>query len=98
LIPNGVETTLFRPVPRAVGLPKTVLYAGRLSEEKNLGAIIEAAAEIAPRMKLQATFIGDGPERPRLEARARQLQVPATFMPFIEHARLAELVVARKRR
>lgn len=92
LIPNGVDTTLFRPVPRAVGEPKTVLYSGRLSEEKNLGAILEAAAEVSQRVKLQVTFIGDGPERPRLEARARQLQVSAAFLPFVEHARLAELM------
>jgi glycosyltransferase involved in cell wall biosynthesis len=92
LIPNGVDTMLFRPVPRAVGEPKAVLYAGRLSEEKNLGAILEAAADLASRVKLQVTFIGDGPERPRLEARARQLQVSVTFLPFIEHARLAELM------
>lgn len=92
LIPNGVDTMLFRPVPRAVGQPKTVLYAGRLSEEKNLGAIIEAAAEIASRVKLQLIFIGDGPERRRLEARARQLQLSVTFLPFVEHTRLAELM------
>jgi glycosyltransferase involved in cell wall biosynthesis len=92
LIPNGVDTTLFRPMPRAVGEPKTVLYAGRLSEEKNLGAILEAAAEVSQRIKLQVTFIGDGPERPRLEARARQLQVSVAFLPFVEHARLAELM------
>jgi glycosyltransferase involved in cell wall biosynthesis len=90
LIPNGVDTTLFRPVPRAVGEARTALYAGRLSEEKNLGALLEAAAELASRVKLQVTFIGDGPERPRLEARARQLQVSVTFLPFIEHARLGE--------
>jgi len=92
LIPNGVDTTLFRPVPRAVGEPRTVLYAGRLSEEKNLGAILDAAAEIAQRVKLQVTFIGDGPERPRLEARARQRQVAVSFLPFVEHARVADLI------
>ena len=92
LIPNGVNTTLFRPVPRAVGEVKTALYAGRLSKEKNLGALLEAAAELAPRVKLRLTFIGDGPERSRLEAQARQLQVTATFLPFIAHDRLAGLM------
>jgi len=92
LVPNGVDTMLFRPVPRAVGEPKTLLYAGRLSEEKNLGAILEAAADLASRVTLQVTFIGDGPDRPRLEARARELQVSVTFLPFIEHARLAKLM------
>lgn len=92
LIPNGVDTTLFRPVPGAVGEAKTALYAGRLSEEKNLGALLEAAAELAQRVKLQLIFIGDGPERPRLEARARLLQVAVTFLPFVEHERLAGLM------
>ena len=92
LIPNGVDTALFRPAPRPASDVKTVLYAGRLSEEKNLGVLLEAAATLAGRVKLRLIFIGDGPERARLEARARQLEVSPTFLPFVEHDRLAALM------
>jgi glycosyltransferase involved in cell wall biosynthesis len=92
LIPNGVDTALFRPSARRARDVKTALYAGRLSEEKNLGVLLEAAAKLGGRVRLQLTLIGDGPERERLAERARQLHVSVTFLPFVEHRRLAELM------
>src|SRR5207247_8995326 len=49
LIPNGVDTTRFAPAPRTAPRTKNVPYVGRLSEEKNLGAVVEAAARLAGR-------------------------------------------------
>lgn len=88
LVPNGVDTGLFRPVTRAPGAVRRVLYVGRLSEEKNLPTLIEAAAKLVGRFSLGLTFIGDGPLRGRLEARARALGVPARFLPFVDHRQL----------
>ena len=88
LIPNGVDTGLFRPLARAPGAVKRVLYVGRLSEEKNLGALVEAAGKLVGRFSLGLTFIGDGPLLGRLEARARALGVPAQFLPFVDHGAL----------
>src|SRR5207302_1288987 len=53
LIPNGVDTTRFAPAPRTARRAKNVLYVGRLSEEKNLGAVVEAAARLAGRFELR---------------------------------------------
>lgn len=85
LIPNGVDTTRFRPVERIRRTPRNVLYAGRLSEEKNLGTLIRAAAALVDRLDLQLTFVGDGPVRRDLEASARVLRVPVSFRPFVDH-------------
>src|SRR5438046_2400654 len=72
LIPNGVDTTRFAPAPRTARRAKNVLYVGRLSEEKNLGAVVEAAARLAGRFELRLTFIGEGPAHSSLEAEARR--------------------------
>jgi glycosyltransferase involved in cell wall biosynthesis len=88
LIPNGVDTARFAPVPRTARRAKNVLYVGRLAEEKNLGAVVEAAASLADRFELRLTFIGNGPARPRLEAEARRRGVLAEFVPVVEHRRV----------
>jgi glycosyltransferase involved in cell wall biosynthesis len=52
----------------------TVLFVGRLVERKGVRYLIEALAQLpAPQARL--VIVGDGPERPRLEARARELGV-----------------------
>ncbi len=88
LVPNGVDTTLFRPVPRSSAPEKTILYVGRLSEEKNLPTLIEATAKLVGRFGLRLMLIGEGPVRPALEIQARQLQIPVEFRPFVDHRAL----------
>lgn len=56
-------------VPVPAGLDR-VLFAGRLAPEKNLGAVIDAA-ETHP--DIHFALIGEGPERPGIEAAARRL-------------------------
>ncbi len=88
LIPNGVDTALFRPAVRAPGPVKRVLYVGRLSKEKNLDLLIEAAGKLIGRFSLRLTIIGEGPLRTQLEARAGALHVPVEFLPFVDHRTL----------
>jgi glycosyltransferase involved in cell wall biosynthesis len=93
LIPNGVDTTLFRPVVRASREVRELLYVGRLSEEKNLGALIEAAARVK-RAPVRVTLVGDGPERTALEGRARALDVVLQVRPVVPHPEVAGLMAA----
>lgn len=88
LIPNGVDTTLFRPLARKPGPIKKVLYVGRLVRQKNLETLIMAAAKLIGRFSLRLTFIGDGPLHDRLEASAKRLRVPVEFLPFVDHREL----------
>lgn len=88
LIPNGVDTDVFRPAPRAPRRIKRILYVGRLSHEKNLKALIAAAGKLLDRVPLQLAFVGNGPVREELVARARALRIPAEFLPFVDHRRL----------
>src|SRR3989442_14142921 len=56
LIPNGVDIGRFKPTTRVARRARNVLYVGRLSAEKNLGSIVDAAARLANQFELQLTF------------------------------------------
>jgi len=92
LIPNGVDAALFAPVAREAAGRRSILYVGRLSPEKNLGALVEAAAKLAGRFDVALRFIGDGPMRAPLQAHAESVGVAAEFTPVVEHRRLPGIV------
>jgi glycosyltransferase involved in cell wall biosynthesis len=91
LIPNGVDTEAFRPVGRAPGRTRRVLYVGRLSSEKNLASLVEAVARLRGAPAVEVVLVGDGPERRALEALARARGVALTLRPFVPHDRLPEI-------
>jgi glycosyltransferase involved in cell wall biosynthesis len=84
LIPNGVDLGLFAPAARRVNRG-AILYIGRLSEEKNLSALVQAAAALRARVPSRLVMIGAGPLRDRLEAEARAAGVPAEFPGVVDH-------------
>gem|GEM_PF-1583510 len=89
--PNGVDTESFAPppTPRAPSGPPTVLYVGRLEEEKNVGRLIEGLAlvsQIRPRLRL----VGDGRLRDDLETRARAAGIDTDFAGVIPHGQLPQ--------
>ena len=87
LIPNGVDTTAFAPGPGTRdGGAARVVYVGRLSAEKNLPTLVEAAARLTTRVRL--VFVGGGPEEARLRARARAAGVEVDFRGVIDQTAL----------
>lgn len=90
LIPNGVDTARFAPAA-ARPLERRVVYVGRLSPEKDLGTLVEAAAKLA-RLDVRLTLVGAGPERPALEAAARARRVPLEILPVVPHDELPRLL------
>jgi glycosyltransferase involved in cell wall biosynthesis len=80
VVPNGVDTGLFRPLPDRQGLrrhlsvPDEGLLAGvvgRLSAEKGHALLIEAVAALGARgASIRLAFIGDGPLEPELRREA----------------------------
>jgi glycosyltransferase involved in cell wall biosynthesis len=86
LIPNGVDTALFAPSPARPG-ERRILYVGRLSAEKDLGTLVEAAAKLA-RLDVRLVFVGAGPERAALEATARARRVSLEVAPVVPHDQL----------
>jgi glycosyltransferase involved in cell wall biosynthesis len=89
LIPNGVDTAVFHPPARLPeNEPKRILYVGRLSAEKNLGAIVTATGYLGDRV--MAVMVGSGPLQGALEAQAKQEGVAVEFPGVIDQRRLPE--------
>jgi glycosyltransferase involved in cell wall biosynthesis len=89
VMPNYVDTEAFRPMPEVARAAAGLIFVGRLDDQKNVMALIEAVAAL-PGITL--TLIGDGPLRPQLEAEASRRGVGATFLGTRPHAELPALL------
>lgn len=85
VIPNGVDLTRFARADRRRSGRGRILYIGRLSEEKNLSALIQAVAALPSRLPAELIVIGSGPLRAALEAQAREAGVRAEFPGVVDH-------------
>jgi glycosyltransferase involved in cell wall biosynthesis len=78
VIPNGLELATVAPRSRSRRPPRRVVVVANLRKEKRHDVLIDAAPLVLARFP-DATFeiVGDGPERQRLEERARARGVAA---------------------
>jgi glycosyltransferase involved in cell wall biosynthesis len=89
VVPNYVDTDLFRPSPDARQEPGHIVFVGRLAPEKNLAALLEAVGHV-PGTRL--TLAGDGPLRAQLEAQAQSGGIPADFLGSVPNPDLPALL------
>ncbi|MBV8215454.1 MAG: glycosyltransferase family 4 protein [Verrucomicrobia bacterium] len=75
VVPNGINTDLFRPEPERRAKVPTLLSVGRLHAQKNVGYLLNLVAAIRSKTEVRAVIIGDGPERAGLEATAVALRI-----------------------
>ena len=85
VIPNYVDTDLFRPAPRPGA--RRLCFVGRLAEQKNLPELFEALEGTDIRL----TLAGDGHLRQDLEAMAQTRGIEAEFLGPVPHADLPSL-------
>jgi glycosyltransferase involved in cell wall biosynthesis len=85
VIPNGVDLSRFARADRWRRGRGRILYIGRLSEEKNLSALIQAISVLTPRVPTELAVIGSGPLRADLEAQAREVGIKAEFPGVVDH-------------
>jgi glycosyltransferase involved in cell wall biosynthesis len=77
------------PAPaRGKGDTYDVIYAGRLSEEKGINELI-AAIRLLPDVRF--LIVGDGPERPLVEAAVREVR-NLTFLGAMAHEQVLDLI------
>lgn len=83
VVPNWVDETVFRPVPRderlagRLGLDGfVVMFAGGLGELQGLDTAVEAAALLRDLPGFRLVFVGSGIAEPQLRAQAARLGLP----------------------
>lgn len=98
VVPNGVDTRRFVPVPRDAGLAerlgvtgRTVIgYVGSMLDYEGIDLLVRAAAALdRERADFHVLLVGDGAERERFEALADELGVlgrVVTFVGRVPHA------------
>jgi 1,2-diacylglycerol 3-alpha-glucosyltransferase len=73
---NGIDSAAYEPKPDEVIEPHehpTVLFAGRLAEEKHVDVLIKAVADTPADLNVHLEIVGGGEVRPSLEALVEQL-------------------------
>jgi colanic acid biosynthesis glycosyl transferase WcaI len=83
LVPNWANEENFRPVPRDETLAQreglsgrfNIIYGGNLGTAQGLTTVIEAAQQLIDLPEVQFVLIGDGVERERLQAQAREARL-----------------------
>lgn len=93
LLPNAVDTDLFRPTPNDGVVPGRVAYVGRLSEEKNVEILIRACAR-TPGCTL--VVAGSGPLEASLRRLARDCGADVQFAGAVPHRQLPDLLASAK--
>jgi glycosyltransferase involved in cell wall biosynthesis len=100
VIYNGIDPKVFRPLP----LPdnrlenkfslskgdKVIIYVGRLIGLKGLKVLLSAIASFTDRSGMKLLIVGDGEERPSLQALGARLGISpqVLFAGFVPHAEL----------
>lgn len=98
VIPMGIDASRFRPIPKSKDLEQryelkdfTVLFVGRLSEEKGVKYLLEALKELkSQKVLFNALIIGDGILRRDLEGYVRKngLVDEVTFVGWVDPEQL----------
>lgn len=87
VIPNGVDIdALDRVEPQPASRRTIGIVASRLEPSKRVETVLAAAAEVMRTADLELIVCGDGVDRARLEARARELGI-ASRVTFPGHTR-----------
>jgi len=103
LIPNGADPAMFDPLQDGADFRRAhgwsdkflVLYAGAHGVSNDLQVVLEAAERLAYRRNIQFVLLGDGKEKPALQARARERGLSnVAFLPPIPKAGMPSALAA----
>jgi glycosyltransferase involved in cell wall biosynthesis len=71
VIPNGIDTGVWRPRPMEPHAGVRFVAVQRLAPRKRTGALIRAFAAASTNSTMHLDIVGDGPDRSRMERRVR---------------------------
>lgn len=78
VIPNGVDTELFKPMKHSESKRLRILFVGRLAKEKGVDVLIKACSKLD--FDYELSIIGSGDEEAGLRKLAGELKVNAAFL------------------
>lgn len=97
VLPNALDPGPWRrttPVVRSEGILRLVTVS-RLAPRKRVGPLLKAIARaqvlVGPAMRIEATVIGDGPQRTLAERTARRLGIDVAFTGRLDAAGIREV-------
>lgn len=91
LTPNGIDVDRFATAqPADLGASAAILFLSRLERRKGAEVAVQAMTHLRD-LDAALVIAGDGPERRKLEALARRLEVEVRFLGRIPHDRVAPL-------
>lgn len=103
LIPNGVDTAMFETADGGAGFRQAhdlegkfvALYAGAHGPSNDLDVILDAAVLLRDLPEVRFLLVGDGKEKPRLQARAAELGLESVvFLPPVAKNGMAAVTAA----
>lgn len=103
LIPNGADPSMFDPQDDGSSFRKDnrlegkfiALYAGAHGMSNDLNVALDAARLLEDESRIHIVFLGDGKEKPALQARAKNMNLKnATFLPPVPKAEMAAALAA----
>jgi len=92
LIPNGADPSMFDPDEAGTEFRQVhhledkfvALYAGAHGMSNDLDVVLESASLLTKNPKIQIVLLGDGKEKPTLQARAAEMKLTnVTFLPSV---------------
>ncbi|MFN3687623.1 glycosyltransferase family 4 protein [Salinarimonas sp.] len=86
IVPNYVDTDLFAPDPSRARAPRRILFVGRLEPQKNLPALVRAAAIADAELEI----VGEGLLRASIETLAAEVGARVRFLGALPNAALPE--------
>jgi len=88
VIPNFVDTELFRPAGNGSLRSKRLCFIGRLEEQKNPSALLEALRGL----DVELSIVGSGTLSERLREEARKNRLTVRFLGNVPHRKLPEIL------
>ena len=103
VVPNGVDYRMFDPFETGSAYRQEhgltgryiAMYAGAHGMSNDLGVVLEAARLLRDRPEVAIVFVGDGKEKPALQAQASQMGLEnVSFLPPVPKAGMAQALAA----
>jgi glycosyltransferase involved in cell wall biosynthesis len=94
VVPNGIDTDLFRPTPREPSDTVTLFSISRIVPRKNIPVLINAVETLAREgeKRLRLVIAGTGPAEAEVARLASQSQGATRYLGFVDEGRKRELL------